>query len=304
MRRAAWGVVLALAVTSVGLRAAIETGREPAEVPSAGRSFPWVLLPAGLRAIAVEVLWLRAEGYLDQGRFEELLSDYQLLAYLQSDDEVAVGYLADQLAFTVSRYTTDPEEELRWVRAAIRLLETGLRRNPASSILSAQSGEIYLDLLTRDTRIQTAFREQEGQSAAESALRAFARARDLEPGTARWSPKVVLCLFLAKRERLLAGEYGVARDYLGRASDLLREARAEEPDLFSDAGAGRRWLGRTEAWIEVVDELVRLEISRREGSSSRLERQWQSILDRLDLMVERFPEDRFAVEFRGKLRGD
>lgn len=276
------------------------------------------LVPGGLRAWALAGAWLKADADLEQGRFDEFAADVRWIAQLQPDDEVALSYLAYQLTFTVSRYAADPAAEWEWLQEAIRLLENGLRRNSASSMLSAQLGEICLDILTRDPQLASAFEEWHGQPASEVALDSFTHARHLDEalnpngGSSRWNSKVVLCLFLASQQRIRRGETEAGFQYLVRARDLLVESRTIDPDRFAAGTVGPDWLERVDDWIELAESLIRLEAIRdgrhpeaagnREAVGNGSADDKESVLNLLERLRTRYPNDNSIVELQARLR--
>ncbi len=87
----------------------------------------------GLRSIAAEVIWFRADRLQDEGRYVELAQLASTLAFLEPRTPEVWSYASWNLAYNVSVMMPDAESRWRWVEAAISLLrDEGLRLNPRS----------------------------------------------------------------------------------------------------------------------------------------------------------------------------
>ena len=90
----------------------------------------------GLRSVAAEIVWFRADRLQDEGRYVELAQLAQTLAFLEPHTPEVWSYAAWNLAYNVSVMMPTDEDRWRWVLAAIRLLrDEGLAVNPASADL-------------------------------------------------------------------------------------------------------------------------------------------------------------------------
>lgn len=96
------------------------TRMNPVEAPSAGTGMVAAL--GGLRSIASEVVWFRAERLQQQGRFGELVQLSSLLTFLEPHVPEVWLYAAWNLAYNVSLRMPRMEDRWRWVYAGIRLL--------------------------------------------------------------------------------------------------------------------------------------------------------------------------------------
>ncbi len=169
-------VIVAL-VLSYAARQAVDRQLDDDRATRSG----WVArLPLGVRAWMAQAAWLRAEDALDRGRLDRYASDVRGVLQVHPDDEFARSYFARQMAFSVASAAGSPAVAEAWISEALGLLDEGLRRYPASSMLLAQRGEIYLDLHSRDPRLREAFRAADGTSVTESALDSYLRARDAD----------------------------------------------------------------------------------------------------------------------------
>jgi len=90
----------------------------------------------GLRSLAAEIVWFRADRLQDEGRYVEMAQLASVLAFLEPHTPEVWSYAAWNLAYNVSVMMPDDESRWRWVEAAIRLLrDEGLRLNPRSPAL-------------------------------------------------------------------------------------------------------------------------------------------------------------------------
>lgn len=131
MRRGAKVVCLAalacLAVAGQLLLAA----RRPSKTPAIASGVFAAL--GGLRSIAAEILWFRADRLQDEGRYVEMAQLASALAFMEPHTPEVWSYAAWNLAYNISIMMPTLEDRWRWVEAAIRLLrDEGLKYNPDS----------------------------------------------------------------------------------------------------------------------------------------------------------------------------
>jgi len=87
----------------------------------------------GLRSIAAEVIWFRADRLQEEGRYVELVQLASALTFMEPHTPEVWSYAAWNLAYNVSVMMTLPEDRWHWVEAGIRLLrDEGLVLNPKS----------------------------------------------------------------------------------------------------------------------------------------------------------------------------
>ena len=129
--RVLFGVVLAaLAGLAVFAQFALRRLR-PASAPVLAEGTLAAL--GGLRSIAAEVVWFRADRLQDEGRYVEMSQLASVLTFLEPHTPEVWSYAAWNLAYNISVMMPDAESRWRWVEAAITLLrDEGLRLNPGS----------------------------------------------------------------------------------------------------------------------------------------------------------------------------
>ena len=85
----------------------------------------------GLRSIAAEVVWFRADRLQEEGRYVELAQLASVLTFMEPHTPEVWSYAAWNLAYNVSVMMATPEDRWRWVLAGLRLLrDEGLSLNP------------------------------------------------------------------------------------------------------------------------------------------------------------------------------
>ena len=118
----------ALACAAVGAQLALRAHR-PASAPPMAEGTLAAL--GGLRSIAAEIVWFRADRLQEEGRYVELAQLASTLSFLEPHTPEVWSYAAWNLAYNISIMMPTPEDRWRWVHAAIRLLrDEGIVLNP------------------------------------------------------------------------------------------------------------------------------------------------------------------------------
>ena len=139
--RALVPLTILLSVLAVGGQVALKRMRpESAPVMAEGV----MAAMGGLRAIAAEVVWFRADRLQEEGRYVELAQLAETLAFLEPHTPEVWSYAAWNLAYNVSVMMPTAADRWRWVTAAIRLLrDSGLRLNPGSPELCRELAWLF-----------------------------------------------------------------------------------------------------------------------------------------------------------------
>lgn len=104
-------------------------GRGPVKVPSVGSGVIAAL--GGLRSIASEVVWFRADRLERQGRFGELVQLASILTFLEPHETEVWTYSAWNLSYNISLRMPRDEDKWFWVYSAVRMLrDEALKWNP------------------------------------------------------------------------------------------------------------------------------------------------------------------------------
>ncbi len=94
--------------------------------------FAGTLMLAGLRGVAIDLLWLRAANAREQSRGYESVALTSLISRVQPRFETVWNYLAWDLAYNLAADTDDPEEKWQWFLAGVQAGMRGVERNPQS----------------------------------------------------------------------------------------------------------------------------------------------------------------------------
>ena len=134
LRSAAWyAVVVLLLAASVAGQFALHAHRPPSAPVLAEGALAAL---GGLRSMAAEVVWFRADRLQEEGRYVELAQLASALTLMEPHTPEVWSYAAWNLAYNVSVMMPTHEDRWRWVEAGIRLLrDEGLRLNPKSADL-------------------------------------------------------------------------------------------------------------------------------------------------------------------------
>ena len=121
--------VLLLSV-AVGAQVALRASRAASSPALAEGAYAAL---GGLRSIAAEVIWFRADRLQEEGRYVELAQLAATLAAMEPHTPEIWSYASWNLAYNVSVMMPTPEDRWRWVLAGISLLrDKGLVLNPGN----------------------------------------------------------------------------------------------------------------------------------------------------------------------------
>lgn len=130
-------VIAALLTASVAGQFALRARRPPSAPVLAEGALAAL---GGLRSIAAEIVWFRADRLQEEGRYVELAQLASALTLMEPHTPEVWSYAAWNLAYNVSVMMATHEDRWRWVEAGLRLLrDEGLRLNP-------KSAELYREL--------------------------------------------------------------------------------------------------------------------------------------------------------------
>ena len=142
LKSAAWAAAAALLLAASAAGQFALRARRPPSAPALAEGALAAL--GGLRSIAAEVVWFRADRLQDEGRYVELAQLASALALMGPHTPEVWSYAAWNLAYNVSVMMATHEDRWRWVEAAIRLLrDEGLRLNPRSAELHRELAWLF-----------------------------------------------------------------------------------------------------------------------------------------------------------------
>ena len=104
------------------------------------------VLLAGFRCLAADLLWLRAAGLQDQGRYMELVQLAQWITALEPHFTPAWAVHAWNMAYNISLMMENDTDRWRWVKNGIKLLrDRGIPLNSDDPFLYTELAFIFFD---------------------------------------------------------------------------------------------------------------------------------------------------------------
>lgn len=125
----------ALLAASVGLARAADQARSP-EARAAGGAPPLGVL----NVLAVDLLWLRADGLYAENRWPEMAAAYEMAGRVEPRLAAAFEFRGFHLAYNLASSAASETDRDRWVLAGIDVFSQGLARNPSSASLRSWLG--------------------------------------------------------------------------------------------------------------------------------------------------------------------
>lgn len=102
-----------------------------------------VLLLAGFRGVAVNMLWIRAMDLQREREFFELLSLHRLITALQPRFVTVWIHSTWNMAYNIAHQMETNSERWKWIQKGMELLERGIQRNPGNRALLFYRGWLY-----------------------------------------------------------------------------------------------------------------------------------------------------------------
>ena len=138
-----WRIVLAIALLAAAVGGQLWLkAKRPLSTPVMAEGVFATL--GGLRSIAAEVVWYRADRLQEEGRYVELAQLASALTFMEPHTPEVWSYAAWNLAYNISVMMPTPEDRWRWIWAAICLLrDEGLVLNPDSPELCRELAWLF-----------------------------------------------------------------------------------------------------------------------------------------------------------------
>lgn len=134
-------ILLVLSAVAAGAQFGVSKMR-PATGPAAAESAFAAF--GGLRSIASEVVWFRADRLQDEGRYVELAQLAHALTLSEPHTPEVWSYASWNLAYNVSVMMSTDADRWRWVKNALTLLrDEGLEYNPKSAALYKELAMLF-----------------------------------------------------------------------------------------------------------------------------------------------------------------
>ena len=181
----------------------------PVKTPAVGEGVINAL--GGLRSIASEAVWFRAERMQEQCRFGELAQLASVLTFLEPHEPEVWIYSAWNLAYNVSVKMPSPEDRWPWIAEALRLLrDEGLKWNPSSARICREIAFIFEIKIGTDIDAAAPIYRREWKKLVEAAAasgdweslgmdEARMRALEKETGMDDWTNPETSAMYWARR---------------------------------------------------------------------------------------------------------
>ncbi|MCU0727706.1 MAG: hypothetical protein MUE73_18255 [Planctomycetes bacterium] len=203
---------------------ALERATSGAGRPAAAASVPL----GGFEPVAVDLFYFRATTLLSEQRLPEALAAIRVVTELQP--RVAEGWalLGFLLAWRNSATSGNPEEQWRFAREGLRIIERGIEWNPVSPALASVHAELLLMRVVGEEGVRGVAEREWGRPPEAAARDAFRRLCTLKPSKHALTGFAEASRLLG--ERLLAkGDRTGAAAAFREALPIFREI-AEDPE--------------------------------------------------------------------------
>ena len=225
---AALSVVFAAA--AVFLARAADAARSPEA--RAARGAP----PLGIvNVLAVDLLWLRADGLFAANRWPEMTAAYEMAGRLEPRLAAAFEYRGFHLAYNLAGNAASDEDRDRWVVEGIEVFDEGLARNPSSTDLRGWLAHALFERTRRWPSLVPRLKSKRGRDPWDESADILEQAVKAEPGYGLNVIRLTDVLDARGKRSLAAGKGapcpGAAADFR-RAAEVLR---AFAPSVPPDA---------------------------------------------------------------------
>jgi tetratricopeptide (TPR) repeat protein len=216
-------LAVAFGAAAVALGRAAEAARAP-EARAAGG-----LPPLGIvNVLAVDLLWLRADGLFATNRWPEMNAAYEMAGRAEPRLAAAFEYRGFHLAYNLAGNAASPEDRDRWVIEGIQVLSDGLERNPSSGDLRAWLGHALFERTQRWPSLRPKLKAKRGRDPWDEAADHLGAAVKAEPDFGR---AVIWLTDVLEARGLGCGRADAARADFRRAAEAIRRLKALLRDL-------------------------------------------------------------------------
>ena len=212
------------AASAVFLARAADAARSP-EARAAGGAPPLGIL----NVLAVDLLWLRADGLFAANRWPEMTAAYEMAGRFEPRLAAAFEYRGFHLAYNLAGNAASEEDRDRWVVAGIEVFSEGLARNPSSTDLRGWLAHSLFERTRRWPSLVPRLKSKRGRDPWDESADILEQAVKAEPG---FGLNILrLTDVLEARGRRTMPSPAAARDF-HRAAEVLR---AFAPTVPADA---------------------------------------------------------------------
>ena len=170
----------ALLAAAVGLARAADGARAPEA--RVARGVP----PLGaVNALAVDLLWLRADALFAENRWPEMTAAYELVGRVEPRLAASWEFRGFHLAYNLAGNAAEGGDRDAWVVEGIRVLDEGLRRNPGSADLRCWLGHALFERSERWPSLVPRLRGKRGRDPWDEAAGHLGAVAAADPGDGR-----------------------------------------------------------------------------------------------------------------------
>jgi hypothetical protein len=170
-------LAVAFAAAAVGLGRAAHGARSPEARAAEG------LPPLGLvNVLAVDLLWLRADGLFAANRWPEMTAAYEMAGRVEPRLAAAFEYRGFHLAYNLAGNAASDGDRDRWVIAGLEVFDEGLARNPGSTDLRGWLGHALYERTKRWPSLVPKLKAKRGREPWDEAVDVLDAAVKAEPG--------------------------------------------------------------------------------------------------------------------------
>lgn len=214
-------VVAAVALFVVGglLGAASDAERAMPRAPAGPES-----LLGGFSALAVQILWIRADEARDRGDTAEALLLFDLIADLEPQLVEGAAFIAHEVGTNFAADATTPEQRWGLVAQGTRILDRTVRDNPGVAAALLARGNHFIGRIGGDDDLTAAFARHTGRSPYAAAYADFRAAQRLDPSSHPALDGLGLAGLYHGWELCRTGEFDAAETVLAEAARAFEES--------------------------------------------------------------------------------
>lgn len=245
-RRLPWLLAAVLLPVAIGMQEMVDRRPEKKEMVAANpfhklppsqymAEYSASMLLGGLRAVAIDYLWLQFMKAERERRFVEVNAILEMIAYLQPTFSEVWNHLSWARAYNIAAQMESKEDRWRWVRSGLDAIDKAVERNPANERVWFYKAYMRYHRLPQEVYLMEQYRQDTGRDCWEDAATAMeqailvaqAKGKDntTPPGDGILQDASIRWAF----EEMKRGEYVRARKTLKRGHDTYRRLMAGRP---------------------------------------------------------------------------
>ncbi len=184
---------------------------------------------AGFRPLAVNYLWVKANGLQQSREYWELRSVYELLSKLQPTNPDVWVFNAWNMSYNISVEMANTDDAWRWVLAGIDFIQRGRKNLPESELIHTFEAQLFYQKIWQLPWLRERVRVKWGKSALELALEANDRAFQRKHGSPTCLGRRAILMRMARVAVIEGGDLVTARRLLARVDALSQHIMSGHP---------------------------------------------------------------------------